>query len=141
MLHSCTKYLGGHNDLLAGVVVGPTRLVSLVRDVRGVLGGVSIRTPRFCSLRGLKTLALRVERQNATALAIARWLEAQPEVERVFYPGLPSHPDHAIAARQMTRLRRRGELRRPRRTSTRRPRRSTRASSRPSRRRSAASRR
>jgi cystathionine gamma-synthase len=102
VLHSCTKYLGGHNDLLAGVVVGDDALVSLVREARDVLGGVLDPHAAYLLLRGLKTLPLRVARQNATGLAIARWLEAQPQVETVFYPGLASHPDHAVATRLMT---------------------------------------
>lgn len=102
VLHSCTKYLGGHNDLLAGAVIGDEPLVSLVREARDVLGGVLDPHAAYLLLRGLKTLPLRVARQNATGLAVARWLEAHPQVERVFYPGLPSHPDHAVAARAMT---------------------------------------
>ena len=102
VLHSCTKYLGGHNDLLAGVVIGDQGLVALVRDARDVLGGVLDPHAAYLLLRGLKTLSLRVARQNATGLAVARWLETQPEVARVHYPGLTSHPDHAIAARLMT---------------------------------------
>jgi cystathionine gamma-synthase len=101
VVHSATKYLAGHNDVLAGVVCGPSGLVSLVRDLRGVLGTVCDPHAAFLVGRGLKTLALRVERQNATALALARRLEAHPRVERVFYPGLPSHPSHAIARSQM----------------------------------------
>lgn len=99
VLHSCTKYLGGHNDLLAGVVIGSAALVSLVRDARDVLGGVLDPHAAYLLLRGLKTLPLRVGRQNATGLAIARWLETRPEVEEVFYPGLESHPDHDVAKR------------------------------------------
>lgn len=102
VIHSCTKYLGGHNDLLAGVVCGDEGLISLVRDARDVLGSVLDPHAAYLLLRGLKTLALRVERQNITALGIARWLESQPTVERVFYPGLASHPDHAIAKRVLT---------------------------------------
>lgn len=102
VIHSCTKYLGGHNDLLAGVVCGEPGLVSLVRDARDVLGGVLDPHAAYLLLRGLKTLPLRVERQNQTALELARWLEEQPEVVRVFYPGLESHPDHAVAASLMT---------------------------------------
>ena len=102
VLHSCTKYLGGHNDLLAGVVIGERGLVALVREARDVLGGVLDPHAAYLLLRGLKTLSLRVARQNATGLVIARWLETQPEVARVHYPGLTSHPDHAIAARLMT---------------------------------------
>jgi cystathionine gamma-synthase len=101
VVHSATKYLAGHNDVLAGVVCGPSGLVSLTRHLRGVLGSVCDPHAAFLVGRGLKTLALRVERQNATALTLARHLEEHPAVERVFYPGLPSHADHAIAARQM----------------------------------------
>ncbi|HEY8074607.1 MAG TPA: PLP-dependent aspartate aminotransferase family protein [Labilithrix sp.] len=102
VIHSATKYLGGHNDLLAGSVAGDAGLVSLVRDARDVLGGVLDPHAAYLLVRGAKTLALRVARQNATGLAIARWLEAQPEVVGVFYPGLASHPDHAIAKRLFT---------------------------------------
>jgi len=102
VIHSCTKYLGGHNDLLAGVVCGSEELVSLIREARDVLGGVLDPHAAYLLLRGLKTLPLRVERQNATALGIARWLEAQPGIERVFYPGLASHPDHDVAKRLLT---------------------------------------
>jgi cystathionine gamma-synthase len=102
VLHSCTKYLGGHNDLLAGVVVGDEALVSIVREARDVLGGVLDPHAAYLLLRGLKTLPLRVARQNATGLTLARWLETQPQVDRVFYPGLASHPDHEVATRLMT---------------------------------------
>ncbi len=102
VVHSATKYLAGHNDVLAGVLCGPEGLVSLTRDLRGVLGSVCDPHAAFLVGRGLKTLTLRVERQNATALAVARHLEAHPAIERVFYPGLPSHEDHAIAASQMS---------------------------------------
>lgn len=102
VIHSCTKYLGGHNDLLAGSVAGSDGLVSLVREARDVYGGVLDPHAAYLLVRGAKTLALRVERQNATGLAIARWLEAQPGVARVFYPGLPSHPDHEVAKRVQT---------------------------------------
>ena len=101
VIHSCTKYLGGHNDLLAGVVCGRSGLIQAIRDLRGVLGAVLDPQSAFLLIRGLKTLPLRVNRQNETALAVARWLEQHPRVRQVFYPGLPSHPDHAIARRQM----------------------------------------
>jgi cystathionine gamma-synthase len=101
VLHSATKYLAGHNDVLAGVVCGPSGLVSLVRDLRGVLGGVCDPHAAFLVARGLKTLGLRVAKQNASALAIAQRLEKHPAIERVFYPGLASHPSHAIARAQM----------------------------------------
>ncbi len=99
VLHSATKYLGGHNDLLAGSVAGTNALVSLIRDVRGVLGGVLDPHAAYLLERGTKTLALRVERQNESALAIAKFLEEHVAIERVFYPGLSSHPDYAVASR------------------------------------------
>jgi cystathionine gamma-synthase len=101
VLHSATKYLAGHNDVLAGVVCGPSGLVSLVRDLRGVLGSVCDPHAAFLVARGMKTLGLRVAKQNATALAIAQRLEKHAAIERVFYPGLASHPSHAIARAQM----------------------------------------
>ena len=101
VIHSCTKYLGGHNDLLAGALCGRAPLLSLIKDLRGVVGGVLDPQSAFLLIRGLKTLPLRVQRQNQTALAVARWLEQQPRVRQVFYPGLESHPDHALAARTM----------------------------------------
>jgi cystathionine gamma-synthase len=101
VVHSATKYLAGHNDVLAGVVAGPSHLVSLARDVRNVLGAVCDPHAAYLVGRGLKTLALRVDRQNATALSVAHALEQHPLVERVFYPGLPSHADHAVAREQM----------------------------------------
>lgn len=101
VLHSATKYLGGHNDVLGGTVSGSAALISLVRELRSVLGGVA--DPHAAALigRGMKTLALRVERQNQTGLAVARALEEHPAVERVYYPLLPSHPDHAVASAQL----------------------------------------
>ncbi len=102
VVHSATKYLGGHHDVLAGVVAGSRSLCSLVRELRGVLGPVCDPHAAFLVGRGLKTLALRVEKQNETSLAIARFLEGRPEIERVFYPGLESHPDHALARAQMS---------------------------------------
>jgi cystathionine gamma-synthase len=102
VLHSATKYLGGHNDLLAGSLSGKASLISGLRDLRGVLGAVLDPHAAYLLLRGAKTLELRVRRQNETALRVAGWLEAHPRVERVFYPGLPSHPDHDVAVRQMS---------------------------------------
>jgi cystathionine gamma-synthase len=101
IVHSATKYLAGHNDVLAGVVCGPAGLVSLIRDLRGVLGSVCDPHAAFLVGRSLKTLTLRVEKQNATALAAAEWLVKHPRVERVYYPGLASHPTHAVARAQM----------------------------------------
>lgn len=97
--HSATKYLAGHNDVLGGTVSGAASLVSLVRELRTEMGPVA--DPHQAALigRGIKTLALRVARQNETALAVARALEGHPEVERVHYPMLGSHPDHEVAKR------------------------------------------
>jgi cystathionine gamma-synthase len=101
VVHSATKYLAGHNDVLAGVVCGPNGLCSMIRDLRGVLGNVCDPHAAYLVGRGLKTLSLRVERQNATALAVATRLEKHPRVERVYYPGLPSHPTHRLATATM----------------------------------------
>jgi cystathionine gamma-synthase len=101
VLHSATKYLAGHNDVLAGFVAGAPHLVSLVRETRGVLGGVLDPHAAFLVGRGLKTLGVRVEKQNQTGLLVARALERHPAVERVYYPLLESHPSHAVAARQL----------------------------------------
>ena len=101
VIHSVTKYLAGHNDLLAGVVIGKDGLTVPLRQMQGVLGSVVDPQAAFLVGRGLKTLGLRVERQNANGLAVARFLENHPGVRRVWYPGLPSHPEHLIATAQM----------------------------------------
>ena len=101
VVHSATKYYSGHNDVLGGVLAGPQHIVSLVREARGVLGGILDPHAAFLIGRGLKTLNLRVERQNRTAHSVALELERHPRVKRVFYPGLESHPSHAVAKRQM----------------------------------------
>jgi cystathionine gamma-synthase len=101
IVHSATKYLAGHNDVLSGVVCGPAGLVSMIRDLRGVLGAVCDPHAAFLVGRSLKTLTLRVEKQNATAQIVAERLAIHPRVERVFYPGLKSHPSHATARAQM----------------------------------------
>jgi len=101
VIHSATKYLGGHNDLMAGAAVGAHPLVASLREAVGVLGGILDPHAAYLLLRGLKTLALRMERHNQNGLAAARWLEAHPKVRRVWYPGLASHPDHAVAARTL----------------------------------------
>lgn len=101
VIHSATKYLGGHNDVLGGTVSGSASLISLIRELRGVLGGVADAHAAALIGRGIKTLGLRVERQNATGLAVAGALEGHPAVERVYYPLLPSHPDHAVAKAQL----------------------------------------
>jgi cystathionine gamma-synthase len=102
VIHSATKYLGGHNDLLAGAVIGPSDLVDRIKATRDVLGGVGSPHDAYLLLRGLKTLDLRVRRQNATAQRVAEVLAEHPAVLRVHYPGLPSHPDHQVARRQMS---------------------------------------
>jgi len=101
VVHSATKYLGGHNDVLAGVVAGSSSLVSLVRDVRHMMGAVCDPHAAFLVHRGMKTLGLRVAQQNSSAQSIAEFLEAHPKIKRVWYPGLKSHPDHAVAVRLM----------------------------------------
>jgi cystathionine gamma-synthase len=101
VIHSATKYLGGHNDLLAGAVVGSAERIAPVREAMGVLGGVIDAHAAYLLLRGIKTLAVRMDRHNANGLRVAAWLEAHPRVRQVWYPGLPSHPDHATAARTM----------------------------------------
>ena len=101
VLHSATKYLGGHNDLLAGAVLGATELIDGVRALQGVTGAVVDPFAAYLLVRGLKTFALRLERQNANAQALAEFLAGHPRVRTVHYPGLPSHPQHAVARRQM----------------------------------------
>jgi cystathionine gamma-synthase len=101
VVHSATKYLGGHNDLLAGVVVGNDQLIALLRQNLWMLGGVLDPNNAYLLLRGLKTLALRLERQNYNGMKVAEFLESHPKVDRVWYPGLASHPDHEAATRQM----------------------------------------
>lgn len=101
VVHSATKYLGGHNDLLAGVVAGEAGLIASLRGALGLLGAVTDPHNAALLLRGLKTLSLRVERQNQNGQAVAAFLERHPAVERVWYPGLASHPDHVLAHRQM----------------------------------------
>ena len=101
VLHSATKYLGGHNDLLAGTVTGSTELVEPVRGALGVLGGIIDSHAAWLLLRGIKTLDIRMERHNANGLALARHLEGHPKIRQVWYPGLESHPDHEIATSLM----------------------------------------
>lgn len=101
VVHSATKYLGGHNDLLAGVVCGSEQMIALLRQNLWMLGGVLDPNNAYLLLRGLKTLALRLERQNHNGQRVAEFLESHPKVARVWYPGLASHPDHETASRQM----------------------------------------
>ena len=101
-VHSATKYLGGHNDLLAGVVMGRHSLITTIQEARGLLGGIGGPNDAYLLIRGLKTLPLRVKYQNESAMRVAHFLETHPKISRVHYPGLPSHPDYEIAQRQMT---------------------------------------
>jgi methionine-gamma-lyase len=101
VVHSATKYLGGHHDLTAGVICTSEDLADRIWQTHTVLGSVLSPMDAWLLLRGLRTLPVRVERINANALALARFLEEQPQIERVHYPGLPSHPQHELAKRQM----------------------------------------
>jgi cystathionine gamma-synthase len=101
VIHSGTKYFGGHHDLLSGAVVGSQSLIDKIREQISVLGGISSPQSAYLLIRGLKTLDIRVNKQNQTAQDVAEFLEAQSKIERVWYPGLESHPDHQIAKSQM----------------------------------------
>ena len=101
VIHSASKYLGGHNDLLAGVVIGSHIDLAPIDAARGVLGTISNPNDAYLLLRGLKTLELRIQRQNITGLNVAQFLEDHPTVAKVHYPGLSCHPDYAIAIRQL----------------------------------------
>jgi cystathionine gamma-synthase len=102
VIHSATKYLAGHNDVLGGVMAGNAGIVSLVRDLRSVFGACLDPHAAYLIHRGIKTLALRVEQQNASAQALAERIEQHPRVKQVWYPGLPSHPNHETATRLMS---------------------------------------
>lgn len=102
VVHSATKYLNGHSDMVGGVVaVRDGALAEQLGFLQNSIGAIAGPFDSFLALRGVKTLALRMERHNASALAIARWLDGHEGVERVIYPGLESHPQHALAGRQM----------------------------------------
>jgi cystathionine gamma-synthase len=101
VLHSATKYLAGHNDLLAGVIIGTAEKLEPVRKLRGIMGAVNAPHNLYLLERGLKTFELRIERHNENGLAVARFLENHPRVERVFYPGIESHPYYDVARRTM----------------------------------------
>lgn len=101
VIHSATKYLGGHNDLLAGVVICSGYMLGPIKETQSLLGDVSDPHVAYLLLRGLKTLALRVKQQNETANKIAHFLAKHPAVRQVYYPGLAGHPDHTVASQQM----------------------------------------
>jgi cystathionine gamma-synthase len=99
--HSATKYLGGHNDLLAGVIVGSAEHIKRIREINNMLGAVGSPDTMYLLLRGLKTLSVRMQRHNENGQRVAEFLEGHPAVRRVWYPGLPSHPDYEVAYRLM----------------------------------------
>lgn len=101
VLHSVTKYLAGHNDLLAGVIIGSHEQLDSIRNLRGIMGAVNSAHNIYLLQRGLKTFALRMERHNQNGQAVAEFLAAHPRVEKVYYPGLTSHRDHTIARNTM----------------------------------------
>jgi cystathionine beta-lyase/cystathionine gamma-synthase len=101
VMHSATKYLSGHADVLAGVVVGSRQRVDALRPILGDVGAALAPLAAFLVLRGLPTLALRMERHSETALELAAWLQGQDQIDRVHYPGLPSDPGHEVASRQL----------------------------------------
>lgn len=102
VMHSATKYLNGHSDMIGGVAVtADAELAERIAFLQNAVGAISGPFDSFLALRGLKTLALRMRQSSENALAIAQWLEKHPHVARVSYPGLPSHPQHELAKRQM----------------------------------------
>jgi cystathionine gamma-synthase len=101
VVHSATKYLGGHNDLLSGVVLGKKELTAPIREYLKITGGVIDPNSAYLLIRGIKTFELRMQRLNENGQAVAEYLERHPKVLRVYYPGLPSHPHHDVAKRQM----------------------------------------
>jgi cystathionine gamma-synthase len=101
VLHSVTKYLAGHNDLLAGVVAGSKDQLESIRNLRGIMGAINSPQNCYLLLRGLKTFELRINRHNENGQRVAEFLESHPRVEKVYYPGLKSHPQHELAKQQM----------------------------------------
>jgi cystathionine beta-lyase/cystathionine gamma-synthase len=101
VMHSATKYLNGHSDVTAGVLAGTSPLIAQMEKIRRRVGAILDPYAAYALGRGLKTLGVRVERHNANGMAVAKWLSGDRRVEKVYYPGLPQHPDHEIAARQM----------------------------------------
>jgi len=101
VLHSATKYLAGHNDLLAGVIIGSKEQMEPVRNLRGIMGAISSAHNIYLLERGLKTFGLRMQQQNANGQAVAEFLASHPRIERVYYPGIESHTYHEVAKRTM----------------------------------------
>jgi cystathionine gamma-lyase len=101
VVHSTTKYLGGHSDVVGGAVISRKELLQPIAFFQNAAGGVPGPFDAFLTLRGIKTLAVRMDRHSANARRLAPWLTEQPSVERVYFPGLPSHPGHELARKQM----------------------------------------
>jgi len=101
VMESVTKYINGHSDVTAGLLAGPAALLKDVDKARRMVGGIIDPQAAYAVGRGLKTLSVRLERHNANGLAVARWLEKDTRIARVYYPGLESHPDHLLAKKQM----------------------------------------
>jgi len=101
VVHSTTKYLGGHSDVVGGAVIGARELLQPIAFYQNAAGGVPGPFDAYLTLRGLKTLAVRMERHCQNARELADWLSKQPKVEKIYYPGLKSHPGHELAKRQM----------------------------------------
>lgn len=101
VIHAATKYIGGHNDIVAGALVGSEKYVQPIADMLRMLGGICDPNTAFLLERGIKTLALRMKRHNESAQMVAEFLEGHPKVEKVYYPGLISHPCHELATAQM----------------------------------------
>jgi cystathionine gamma-lyase len=101
VVHSTTKYIGGHSDVIGGAVVGRRDLLHPIAFNQNAAGGVPGPFDAFLTLRGIKTLAVRMEKHCANARVLAEWLSKQPQVQRLYYPGLPSHPGHELARKQM----------------------------------------
>src|SRR5262249_14782001 len=101
VIHSTTKYLGGHSDVIGGAVIGGREVLQPIAFYQNAAGAVPGPLDAWLTLRGIKTLAIRMERHSANAARLAAWLAEQPQVQRVYYPGLANHPGHAIARRQM----------------------------------------
>jgi cystathionine beta-lyase/cystathionine gamma-synthase len=101
VIHSTTKYLGGHSDVIGGAVIGSRELLQPIAFYQNAAGGVPGPFDAWLTLRGVKTLAVRMERHCSNARQLAAWLAGQPQVQRTYYPGLPGHPGHEVARRQM----------------------------------------
>ena len=102
VLHSVSKYIGGHSDLVMGLVVGSTDLIAQVRKMALHLGGTPSPSDAYLAVRGLRTLPIRMARHQESAFRVARWLESRPEIQKVWYPGLESFPGHELSKTQMT---------------------------------------